>query len=126
MTASNSSNDPIYLLPTFDESAVPLPGLDLPRGAFAGRTRSMGQPIHPHPVPPVAAVGELEETLRQRLEAAAAQGLSKAELAILRGWMSGMTESDSAAELSWTADAVREARARLLRRLRVAFDPSST
>lgn len=134
MAGSRSIIEPITMFPTFTETAVPLEGLDVPLNAFAHRTRSVNEPIVPQPAHQVLAVplggrpapagGELGSAVRSHLEAAGAHDLSAAELAVLRAWMDGRSETDSAAELSWTVAAVREARGGLLRRLRITFDPS--
>lgn len=136
MAGSRSIIDPIHVYPTITETAVPMAGLKLPPEAFAGRTRSVIEPIVPYPVPPETATDltggaavvqdALVRVIRNQLENLPVPDLSPAERAVLRGWANGQSEHDSAAELRWTADAVREARSRLLSRIRVSFDPSST
>jgi hypothetical protein len=136
MARSRSIIGPIHLHPTITETAVPMAGLKVPPEAFAGRTRSVIEPISPYPVPPEEATDltggaalvpdALVRVIRNQLESVPAPDLSPAERAVLRGWARGQSEHDSAAELHWTADAVREARSRLLSRLRITFDPSST
>src|SRR5689334_21768777 len=134
MTRSQSTNDPIHLLPPYDETAVPMAGLATPPEAFRGRTRSVNKPVAPYRLAPDRAIdltagnpnvaADLVRISRRHSESLPTPPRSPAERAVLRGWARGESEQATAAQLDWTADAVREARTHLLRRIRVSFDPS--
>jgi len=111
-------------------------GLTTPPEAFRGRTRSVNEPVVPYPLAPDRAIDltagnpivadDLVRIIRRQIESLPTPQLSPAERAVLRGWARGESEQATAAQLDWTADAVREARTHLLRRIRVSFDPSPT
>jgi hypothetical protein len=103
-----SVNDPIYLVASFTDKAIPGEGLKIPSDAFVGKNQSQNDPIY------------------LLLQSTAATTLSPIDAAVVRTWLAGRSEQDAATELNVTPQEVHDARERLLKRIRVTIDMQSS
>jgi hypothetical protein len=136
MASSRSQNDPIQLIASFSEQAMPMPGLKVPESEFAGRNRSTNNEIHWLPTIQVVAQpnesstdsreGRLRAFVVGKLCELAATVPATNDSMLIAAWLEGRDDNDVAGQLNWTADAVRVARHKLLERIRVTIDPPST
>ena len=134
MNEQRTKSDPIYPIASFTDRAIPLSGALKTQEMGGWPTRAINDPIHPlitvtgpvQPLTPIAPADELQTTIWQQLRAISASNLSPTDAILVRSWLDGRAEQDVAAELAWSADAVRAARSRLLSRVRVTIDSTPT